>query len=672
MADQNSSSSRFLRQKDAKQPSEFSTNSLIDRFVGLLIGVGILASAFYVAWWYPTAPLYICAGLLLYLLLLLKYPPVWLIVIPAAIPLLELGFWSGKVYFSEFDLLLLVTIGGVLCRRRISLEGMPRSLLLIAAVLFLYTLFVTLNGLFPFDAGGLGLFNDQLSSLNGLRQSKGFFAALILLPLLWSEGRNGTNIAHVFCIGMIVGSICAGATIVWERAIFTELWNFTDAYRVSGMFFGTLTGGAAVDAYLMLSAPFLGVLILYRPGYIKFMVACAVAVLAAYCVYVTYSRANYPATLAAILVFVLGAWLVSPWRILRQRRFVVAGIVAFTLFSGAAYHLLIGTTISKRFAQTMEDMQTRINHWSHAVRIVLAEPSGKWVGAGRGTFPLKHHADRAAVDKSLVAPKLTRTNAERFLTLTPGADAGVTYVRQRLRASASNKYRLQLRVRGGKDTHEYLIIEFCERHVLKYLPECTWNQIEIPKNTTDWRVFDVDVKLGNLGKQTFGLTWRRFVTFTRPLEIAILNRGIRQKIDIDNVSLVDSEGKQFLRNGSFDKGLDHWFISYGDHLRWHIKNVFVFTFFEGGFLGLTVLVMLMTVVTYKLKRRIVARDGFAVLYASALTGIVFVGLFDSLFDEPRIALLISLIIWLVFIPPPATTPSEGLSDRGKGPILKPE
>jgi hypothetical protein len=112
MPDQNSSSSRFLRQKEEKQPSGFSENSLIDRFVGLLIGVGILAGAFYAAWGYPTAPLLICAGLLLYLLLLLKYPPVWLIVIPAAIPLLELGFWSGKVYFSEFDLLLLVTVGG--------------------------------------------------------------------------------------------------------------------------------------------------------------------------------------------------------------------------------------------------------------------------------------------------------------------------------------------------------------------------------------------------------------------------------------------------------------------------------------------------------------------------------------------------------------------------------
>jgi hypothetical protein len=667
MPDQNSSSSRFLRKEDVKQPSADPANSLIDGIVRFFIGLGILGSAFYAAWWYPTAPLFIFAGLLLYLLFLLKYPAAWLIVIPAVIPILELGFWSGRVYFSEFDLLLLVTIGGVLCRRRISLEGMPRSLLLTAAVLFLYAVFVTWNGLFPFHAGGLGLFNDQLSSLNGLRQSKGFFAALILLPLLWSEGRNGTNIAHVFAIGMIVGSICAGATIVWERLIFTDLWNFTDAYRVSGMFFGTLTGGAAVDAYLMLTAPFLGVLILYRPSYIKFILACAVAALAAYCVYVTYSRANYPATFAAILVFALGAWLVSPWRMSLRPRFVVAGIVAFTIFAGAAYHLLVGTAISKRFAQTMGDMQTRMDHWSHAVRIVLAEPSGKWIGAGRGTFPLKYYVDRAAADKRLVAPKLTRTDADNFITLTPGSDSGVTYLRQRLRVSASNKYRLQLKVRGGKDTHEYLIMEFCERHVLKFLPECEWHQIEIPKNTTDWRVFNVNVNLGHLGKETFGLTWRKFGQFTRPMEIAILNRGIRQKIDIADVTLAASDGEQFLRNGSFDQGMDHWFISYGDHLRWHIKNVFVYIFFEGGTLGLVVLALLLAVVAYKLKRRIIARDGFAVLYASALTGIVFVGLFDSLLDEPRIALLISMLIWLALIPSPSPIPPRGLAGSSGDP-----
>jgi hypothetical protein len=656
---QNSSSSRFLRKETVQKPGPHPANSIIDRAVGFLIGVGILASAFYAAWWYPSAPLYICAGLLLYLLLLLKYPSVWLIVIPAAIPVLELGFWSGRVYFSEFDLLLMVTLGGVLCRRRITLEGMPRSLLLTAAVLFLYAVFVTLNGLFPFHAGDLGLFNDQLSSLNGLRQSKGFFAALVLLPLLWSEGRNGTNIAHVFAIGMIVGSVCAGATVVWERVIFTDLWNFTNAYRVSGMFFGTLTGGAAVDAYLMLTAPFLGVLLLYRPGYLKFVLACAVGALAAYCVYVTYSRANYPATFAAILVFALGAWLVSPWRISLQPRFVMAGIVASTIFAGAAYHLLVGTTISKRFAQSIGDMQTRIDHWSHAARIALAEPSGQWIGAGRGTFPLKFYADRAAADKRLVAPKLTHTDSESFLTLTPGSDSGVTYVRQRLRVSDNNKFRLQLKVRGGKDTYEYLIIEFCERHILKYLPECEWRQITIPKNTTDWRIFNVNVKLGQLGKETFGLTWRKFGQFTRPLEIAILNRGIRQKIDIANVSLLASDGKQFLRNTSFDKGLDHWFVSYGDHLRWHIKNVFVFTFFEGGILGLALLALIMAIVAYKLQRRIIARDGFAVLYATALTGVVFVGLFDSLLDEPRIALLISMLIWLALIPPPAPNPTGG-------------
>jgi len=653
MSDQDSPSAGFLPHQNVDQRSAVSTISPPPGAAQILIGAALLAGAFFAAWSYPTAPVFVTAGLVFYLLLILIYPALWLIVVPAAIPLLELGFWSGRIFFTEFDLVLLVTVGGVMCRRRISVDGIPRTVALVAIVLLFYSAFVTWSGLFPFYAGGLGLFNDQLSSLNGLRESKGFFAALVLLPVLWTEQRRGTNIAHLFAIGMIAGCVFAGATIVWERLLFTDLLNFTDAYRVSGMFFGTLTGGAAVDAYLMLSAPFLGVLVLYRPGYRKFLVAAAVGLLAAYCVYVTYSRANYPATAAAILVFALGTWLVSPWRISLRPRVIVAGMIAFALCAGAANHLLVGTAISKRFEQSMEDMQTRIDHWSDAVRIVSTVPSGQWIGAGRGTFPLKYYVDSITAKKRLVAPTLTQSDTGSFVTLAPGADAGITYLRQRLKVSASNKYRLRLRVRGGGDSHEYMIIEFCERHVLKYLPECVWRQIELPGKTTEWRTYSLDVNLGHIGKQTFGLTWRKFGNFTRPVDIAILNRGIREKIDIAGVSLVASDGRQLLKNGSFDQGMDHWFFSYGDHLRWHIKNVFVHAYFEGGIVGLAVLTLMLVVVSITLLRRMVNRDGFAVLYASALAGIVFVGLFDSLFDDPRIALLITLTVWLALISPAA-------------------
>jgi hypothetical protein len=303
-------------------------------------------------------------------------------------------------------------------------------------------------------------------------------------------------------------------------------------------------------------------------------------------------------------------------------------------------------------------MQTRINHWSHAASLASAEPSGKWIGAGRGTFPFKHYKNAILEGKGLVSPKLTKTDSESFLSLTPGKDSGVTYVRQRLTVTPSNNYKLRLRVRGAKERHEYLIIEFCERHVLKYLPECTWSQIEIPKNATDWRVFNRTVKLGYIGKETFGFTWRKFGKFTRPVDIAILNRGIRYKVDIAEISLVDLDGNELLRNGSFEKGIDHWFISYGDHLRWHIKNVFVYFFYESGFLGLSVFILMLAFVGYRLLRRILNRDGFAVLYASSLVGIILVGMFDSLFDEPRIGLLIWLVIWLALIPPPEPTLSN--------------
>ena len=63
---------------------------------------------------------------------------------------------------------------------------------------------------------------------------------------------------------MILGLVAVSATIFWERLLFTGLFNFSHSYRVSGSIFGIMTGGAAIDAYLMMVTPFIGALILYR------------------------------------------------------------------------------------------------------------------------------------------------------------------------------------------------------------------------------------------------------------------------------------------------------------------------------------------------------------------------------------------------------------------------
>lgn len=138
-----------------------------------------------------------------------------------------------------------------------------------------------------------------------------------------------------------------------------------------------------------------------------------------------------------------------------------------------------------------------------------------------------------------------------------------------------------------------------------------------------------------------------------------MNRSIRQRAEIGLVQLHHMSGAQILHNSEFRNGLDHWFISHADHFRWHVKIVFVHYYFEGGALGLAIFILTLLVMAYRLTGRIYRNDPPAVLIASAIAGTLFVGLFDSLFDDPRITFLFTLMIWLFLLP----LPEKGLDEN---------
>ena len=82
--------------------------SLADRLLSMVfrapIALAFILPAIYGAWTFPVAH-------------------IELTIIPAAIAALELGYWSGRVYVSEFDLMLMVTFGAVFWRRGLPLLG---------------------------------------------------------------------------------------------------------------------------------------------------------------------------------------------------------------------------------------------------------------------------------------------------------------------------------------------------------------------------------------------------------------------------------------------------------------------------------------------------------------------------------------------------------------------
>jgi hypothetical protein len=134
---------------------------------------------------YPLVPWVLGIALLLYALGLWRWPPLWPVVIPAVLPVVDLTPWTGWTQVDEPDLFVLVTIGILALRappRRsdFRLEGLATATLVLT--LISYFVSAALGLALPGPEGGSD--NAYLRPDNALRLAKGFFTALALLPFL--------------------------------------------------------------------------------------------------------------------------------------------------------------------------------------------------------------------------------------------------------------------------------------------------------------------------------------------------------------------------------------------------------------------------------------------------------------------------------------------------------
>jgi hypothetical protein len=625
---------------------QFSTSRLFAR----TLAVGLVAFCLWTAWTYPTAALPLTAGLAAYAVILVLQPAAWLLVLPAALPVLELSYWSGRLFFTEFDLLVLVTLASGLWHGGRWLAQIDQGTRRVAMVLLISHAVITLNGLLPLYAPAPGAWDDYFASTNALREFRGMLWALLLWPMLAAARARGDDIQRWFAAGMVAGLVAAVATIVWERGLFTGLFDFSHPYRISGWFISMHTGGAAIDAFLAMTVPFaLAPLFLWRNPLLR-LTSLVLAAGGLYAFYVTYSRANYPALIAMLLVLVLGLSLAATRVRGRPRRarpmlplIASAGVVAMILVLLA---LSLGPNIENRFATSSRDMQTRLQHWSDAIDTAQEDPVGNWIGRGKGRFANDYYWRHQAQGKHLALALLHREDEDAFVRFSASDRGGTLYLRQRFNRTATDQYRLTLQLRTPPGQGEALLIEFCERHMLAFLAECRWRKVNVRATDGEWRDYAVDVNLRDLGLPRFG-------PFSRPLEVALMNRGIGSGMDIGAVQLYSADGQALLDNPDFSAGWDNWFLSYGDHLRWHIKSVFVHWFYEGGLVLLVIMLGTGVYVLVRIGANAAAGDSFGLLSLVAIVGTMAVGLFDSLFDDVRVALLFFTLTGAALIASPS-------------------
>lgn len=612
------------------RPVVYASPGMSDYLISAVALVVIVAAVYR----YPLSGWVLGIGLLAYAAVLWFYPTVWLAVLPALLPVMDFGPWSGWIFLDEFDLFVLVTIG--VCYPRLrplhsSGSALDRTAVGLIGALTLSYVISMLIGLLPLQPLDDNAFSTYLSHYNSLRVAKGFFLALLLFPLLRrTRAVQGVDDKPLFLLGTVVGVGGLVVVVLWERFLFPGLFNFSNNYRVTTLFSGMQTGGPQVETYIALTAPFIAAWFLLKPSLQRFIVALVLYAGAAYAMLVTYSRAGYLALVVVTFLVALGA-LASRRHDARWRWGFLAALVIALM--GVVTPIVRGSFSESRLAHSGSDLDVRFSHWRADMSMRDPGLVTRLFGMGLGSFPATYYMKNTqGVRPGNFSFRRERDN--RFLRL-GGGDS--LYMGQRVTTTPHTPYVLSLDVRNPSPVNTVLKIFVCEKQLL-YSYRCQGAAVKVPAAEDSWQHRDLILDTGDVG---IGHWYTR-----RPVEFSLSDPLAGSLIDVDNVRLLAPDGANLIANGDFSRGADRWFFTTDDGWPWRIENVWLQILFEQGWYGVAVFSMLVAFIGYRLGLRFMLGDVYAVALLAAITGALTIGLFSSSFVSSRIALLFYVLIFI--------------------------
>lgn len=576
----------------------------------------------------------------------------------------------------------------------------PASFLYGLAILMVLCIAALWHGLQPLPTVDANAFTNYLSPYNALRIAKGWLWALALLvPLRHDAGPHLEGLYRCLIPGLLTGLAIVCCENVRERVLFPGLLNFSTDYRSSAPFSAMHTGGAALDGYLALTCPLIAFWLLDSSRQLRQLVALALLALAGYVGLATFSRGLLGAYVLSALLTLWLLWRyavpVRPrlsWRVglataalvpLMNVVFQAGGYRGFALavlllgsigaasmlrpvlgslgVSGpmagprGARHapaalaglLALALTIpfangyytAQRLASSTSDLHVRMGHWRQVLGMMKGNAATILFGMGLGTFPATYYWNNAVGEQPAGYRYVDQDN-NRYLKLS-SADYASGYgemlrMLQRVDVQPDTPYLIAFDARNpGADA--FLYTSLCERQLL-YPQNC----LVLPRQRLGampaWRHFQFALQSGPIATPTG--PWRP------PVQLEFSVEGQHAAVDIDNVSVLDAlNNHELIRNGAFSEANNYWFFSSDHHhLPWHIKNLALNLYFEMGLAGLLCFTALVAAACRALWRR--ARRGAreAIPWLASLLASLVVGLFDSLFDVPRITLLFLLLL----------------------------
>ncbi len=345
-----------------------------------------------------------------------------------------------------------------------------------------------------------------------------------------------------------------------------------------------------------------------------------------------------PAMALATGTIFASAWLncrqtAKLWRASRE---IFPTFIAVVLAAGIVIPVLCNYYIAARFADVERDMETRSRHW-HNVFSMIDDTASTWLfGMGLGRFPETYYW-RNSEGEFPGSYRFVRHEDTAFLRLA-GPKYPIGYgdslrFAQSLQAHPET-YRLKLTARAGTP-NATLDVAVCEKHLI-YPGQCVTRSIAVPNGDFGWKEYEVTLEAGELAHAGFTIPRPRFLTFGTQTQGA--------QIDVRGVALRDRLGVDMLDNGSFSHGMRSWFFTSDRyHLPYHAKNLFLHVLFEQGIVGIAWLTVAL-LWAFGRATTSLRRDALAPVLGCSLAGFVVTGMFDSLIDDPQVALLFYFLL----------------------------
>ena len=580
-----------------------------------------------VLWRYPLPAWPLSLALLGYAAALWRWPALFLIVLPIALPAIDLGLWTGWMVVAESDLFVLVTVAVLLIRNPPTATDLwPGRAPAVVLLLLIAALVISTNVGLASPLGYVGHSdNPYLRPDNALRLAKGFVEALVLLLFMRSRQRTHGDALQWLAWGMAAGLIAVTLAVLVERALFTGILDFTADYRVAGPFSSMRVGGGHIGAYVALALPFLLGLHARRARLLATPVLLLAGLCGAYTLAVTYARTAYAAGFAGLCVATCGWWLA---RIRRGGAAAFAIVPIVLILTGLATAASSGV-MRNRFANAAIDLVTREANWRAGWAVRDHGPLTVLFGMGLGTYQ-RAMLDRSPVDRP--SDLSVETGADgRFVSIRTHSPF---YLGQKVVVPSDDHLRLTLQIRAS-DTKAALGVALCDK-VLLYSDNCRLNQVAV-RTQGVWQPVSLDLPTKGLGHSALAGLVRR------PVELSVFDTAKDTSLDIRQVQLTTSAGAALLANGDFAHGLDRWIFTDDSHVSWRILNQYLMLLFETGAFGVAALLAVSGLAFAGGLRAALKGDPIGAPVMGAVTAFLISCLFDNLFEAPRLTTLFFLV-----------------------------